>query len=134
MRLIVFFVLALISVSQTAAARSYTCEMQSALFHNADREPQKLTGDDIPKEEILLTVNADTLSVSLFNQEPQIFNLLLKEDSSWGYYAHYSSDTVSRSLVNSVLLSNDDIAKKLDVTMFKGQIDSVSMLVLLCPH
>jgi hypothetical protein len=41
MRLILFFVLALISVSQTAAARSYTCEMQSAMLYEADGEPKK---------------------------------------------------------------------------------------------
>ena len=132
MRLILFIVLALISVSQTATARSYTCEMQSAMLYEAEGEPKKMAGDTLPTENVFLTVNKDTLAVSLPNQAPQIFNLLSKEDLGGGYWAHYSSDTVY--MVNSVLLSNDNRAKKLDVTMFAGKSDFVTMLVLLCPH
>ena len=91
-----------------------------------------MAGDALPTGDVFLTVNEDTLAVSMPNQAPQIFNLLLKEDLGGGYWAHYSIDTVY--MVNSVLLLNDDRAKKLDVTMLGGKLDFVTMLVLLCPH
>jgi hypothetical protein len=88
-----------------------------------------MAGDALPTGDVFLTVNEDTLAVSMPNQAPQIFNLLLKEDLGGGYWAHYSSDTVY--MVNSVLLLNDDRAKKLDVTMLGGKLDFVTMLQCL---
>ena len=131
MRIIFLWAFTLVITTQSLAA-SYTCQMQSTVMDMSEGEPIKLKGTDLPDGEFFLTVNDETLALSFPNQAPDIFNRLAIKNFTDGYFAHYSSDTVTG--VKSVLLRSDENEKNVTVRMIEATSISLIIADLICPH